>query len=519
MLTQVRSSASINAARPQTRDSGGKNWPWLVFAAAVFVSLAAFHVCWGQMTQDEGFFALAARNVLHGMKPYRDFLFLQMPLLPYVYACWFAVFDPSILAGRILSAIFGAASVGLIGLACHYRGGRLAGVAGSLLVACNLSYVFDTCTFKTQSLTLFLTSLSLYFLSRWGGGPSLASSAAALFCMTLAFLTRLSILPALLFLWAYVGLQHRRQLLACGLLLGANLVLLVAAIGFFYSQGNMFFGTYQFHQEFFGFPSWTWARLFEVWMQWLGNQLPMLVLFAAAMLVFVGGMGKWDAGPGALSSAPFCLFLLLSYWGGTGIHWLAVQSHATHQTSLTAFAAVFSMSVLAPALGRLPPRALRRVGFTFLGALLLAMPLQQWEVRFDGSSSLGRLQDVAALIRRHASPGDSLLSFNAELAVEANLRVPWGYEMSEFTYFPTMSDERCAQLKTTNFNKLVADLGSGAHRIFCVGKREFSMMSCDNQTLGDVLSSHISANFRLVGLVTNYGQFSDEMRVYVLETP
>ena len=35
---------------------------------------------------DEGFYLLASRLVLAHKKPYLDFFFLQMPLLPYVYA-------------------------------------------------------------------------------------------------------------------------------------------------------------------------------------------------------------------------------------------------------------------------------------------------------------------------------------------------------------------------------------------------------------------------------------------------
>src|SRR5437868_14392698 len=178
---------------------------WLVSILILFGVLAVIHVYWERFTGDEGFYALSARNVLHGMKPYRDFLFQQMPLLPYVYAVWFKVFGTSIVSGRLLSAVLGLSSVALIALACERRGGRLAGIVGGLLVVCNLSFIFDVCTLHTQPLTVFLTSCAIYVLSKPRTSHELRDAAIALFFMSSAFLARLSILPILLLLWIYLG--------------------------------------------------------------------------------------------------------------------------------------------------------------------------------------------------------------------------------------------------------------------------------------------------------------------------
>jgi hypothetical protein len=53
---------------------------------------------------DEGFYLLAARLVFQHKTPYLDFLYPQMPLLPYIYGLWMQIFGETWLAGRGLSA-------------------------------------------------------------------------------------------------------------------------------------------------------------------------------------------------------------------------------------------------------------------------------------------------------------------------------------------------------------------------------------------------------------------------------
>jgi 4-amino-4-deoxy-L-arabinose transferase-like glycosyltransferase len=62
---------------------------------------------------DEGFYLLAARLVSQHKTPYLDFLYTQMPLLPYIYGLWMQVFGETWLSGRGLSAWL-AAGLGIL---------------------------------------------------------------------------------------------------------------------------------------------------------------------------------------------------------------------------------------------------------------------------------------------------------------------------------------------------------------------------------------------------------------------
>lgn len=52
---------------------------------------------------DEGFYLLASRLVFRHRKPYLDFFYPHLPLLPYVYALWMKCFGISWISGRLFS--------------------------------------------------------------------------------------------------------------------------------------------------------------------------------------------------------------------------------------------------------------------------------------------------------------------------------------------------------------------------------------------------------------------------------
>jgi hypothetical protein len=66
--------------------------------------------------------------------------------------------------------------------------------------------------------------------------------------------------------------------------------------------------------------------------------------------------------------------------------------------------------------------------------------------------------------------------------------------MSEFAYFPSMSDERAARLRVVNRRRLHDDLASRAARILCFTQRDFVILSAGDpaalaQSIGDASRS------------------------------
>jgi hypothetical protein len=118
---------------------------------------------------DEGDYLMAAALVLDGQVPYRDFLYTQTPLLPYVYGAWAAVTGEDWAAARLLSAAFTLALGALV--YAHVRRGQprlLAMAALALLSTSGLALAWLT-PVKTQGLSTLLLFAAFFVAAdrRW----------------------------------------------------------------------------------------------------------------------------------------------------------------------------------------------------------------------------------------------------------------------------------------------------------------------------------------------------------------
>jgi hypothetical protein len=206
--------------------------PCLALAAivALYVASALVYAEAERPNQDEGWYLYAARLVKGGQRPYRDFAYVQPPLMPYVYGALGGA--RSVEAGRNLGVLFGALAVLLTALAA-WRAGAAAGSPGAgLLAAALLAF----CPFvasqqsivKTYALANACMAGGLLLALRARGRPKFVAAAAAVF--SLAALTRNSAATALLAYWLWLAAdRERRHLLAAAVPGGLLLPLLFLA--------------------------------------------------------------------------------------------------------------------------------------------------------------------------------------------------------------------------------------------------------------------------------------------------
>ena len=165
------------------------------------------------------------------------------------------------------------------------------------------------------------------------------------------------------------------------------------------------------------------------------------------------------AAPAAMAAPALMRILWLSIIAITLIHFLAPFPYDDYQ--------VFVFPLLAIVIAN---AAIRRVGqrgalWLTMGILVVSLgaagssPLNQdWFIQgrdriwwlVKDRSPLQKLRDTAVLIRKETKPGDELLTQDPYLAVEANLKVPRGLEMGQFSYFPALSDNQAATLHVFN---------------------------------------------------------------------
>ena len=184
----------------------------VVAQALVFAPFAALRYVDG----DEGDYTLSSQLVLDGERPYTDFLHTQMPLLPYVYGLWTAVWGESWYAARGLSVLFAIALGWLLFRHLAARHGTGLATAGLVLYVSSSLVLGWLTPVKTQALSTLLLFAAYVAVARAGAARWLLAGAL----VGLAIDTRLiyaAALPA--FAWAAWRASGVRRL-GAGLALG-----------------------------------------------------------------------------------------------------------------------------------------------------------------------------------------------------------------------------------------------------------------------------------------------------------
>jgi len=461
---------------------------------------------------DEGFFALAARNALRGLRPYRDFLFIQMPLLPYAYAAWFTVAPISIQSGRVFATLLGTGGVLLSLFTCRRLGGQRAAVFAGMLWVSSIHVAADFSTIKTQSLCHLLICASLYCVARSLQATELRWVAGAMAFMSLAFLTRLTLVIPLVLLWGFLAWENRRRLVPYLALVATNISIIAACFWFFWADGRMWFDIYVTHRDFYGAAPWTWPRLFWTIKGWLGNQLVIAACFGFAMIDFaIRAIERRN-----WAQLRFPAFILACYWGVCLAHWVQVQNYPTHHSTITAFAIIFTALILQPLLDGLRADKLRLANLAFGLACLMSLPFNEIDpaVRLARVGKPAMFDEAVNIVRKHIQPGDRLLSFNVELAVEGGFDVYPGCDMSDWNYMAGVSDEVADRYRLLNLSKLKAAIRDGDTPILTLVDRDFQIMAAGNPDIARELKTLIDDHFHNVGVVKRYGMFQQDLFIF-----
>lgn len=461
---------------PRGRWIGPVLLAWL--AAAL---LAAVNVWFGPLNQDEGWYLLAAQNVSRGMMPYRDFLYTQGPVLPFVYGAFSGAWSSGgVLGGRIFTAILGfAAAFNFSVVACllaRLRGRAAAAPAGFLafvLIALSPDWSYFTAIPKTYALGAFLLSCGFVLLAPalWLDRPRVflgrEHPAAAGACFAFAAATRATLCLAAVPVWiALIVLARRdraRRLDWLWFALGCAAALALVYAPFLALCPENFLFSQTYHAARASAPLGEWLVLRAGFVCFLAQGYPALIA-AAAILAAVAVFRTREAGGAAgpadpsrvLYFAVVVAFVLL-----TLAHFLVPFPYADYNTPAMPLAAV----ALAVPLGGLVVRAnLRpwRVGLAALVASLAFVAASPWPMKWvDGEqhlfwfhssldSALARLRRAGRVVREQNPEGKPILTQDAYLAVEAGFPVVPGFEMGPFSIFPDLSDDEARAHRVHN---------------------------------------------------------------------
>lgn len=504
-------------------------------AVVGWFALAAANLLFGELNQDEGWYLYAARLVADGQLPFRDFAFTQGPMLPLVYGLANPLIEGlGVGGGRLLTALLGlAAALAAAAFAARIAPeGRkdVAALLAFILIALNVYHSYFTTVVKTYSLcALFLAK---GFLAVWLAREKRASGwyawAGVVFAAAAA--TRITAGLAL----ATVGLCllcHRKTLgerawIAFGLGGAAGLALL---LGSFYARApesfRFFLLDFHAHRSAGGAFS---ALAFKLGMVSRVTQAYFVAVALGAGLVVARAAGV-ARGEGPRDCLVVTAWLTLA--GIALVQAAAPFPYDDYQVPLfPLFAALLAAALFRlPALGRAPAAsAALWLAALISGASAISSPINQswlivgrdriwWTMR--DTPALLQLRDVARAVREQSNGASELLTQDTYLAVEAGLRVPRGWEMGVFSYYPDWPRDRAERLGVVNREMLREQLAASPARVAALSDYAFSIASPAVEPVSDAerqeLLAQVEARFTMLDHVPHFGQGNTTLRLYV----
>jgi tetratricopeptide (TPR) repeat protein len=139
--------------------------------------------------------------------------YFRAPLYPAFLAAIYKVFGPGYVWPRIVQAVLGAASCGLVFLIGREAFGRVVATLAGLIAATYWTLIFFDGELLAASLSVFLGLLLIWLLLRAGRRPSWKTFGAAGLMLGLAGITRPDVLlmgPAIV-VWLAIRFRHQRR--------------------------------------------------------------------------------------------------------------------------------------------------------------------------------------------------------------------------------------------------------------------------------------------------------------------
>jgi hypothetical protein len=504
--------------------------------AAAYVGLALYFLSQGRINNDEGWYLYAARLVYEGSVPYRDFAFFQAPLLPYLYGLPQALFGGSIGVGRATSLLLDLFMVALGTRLSFERGGRLAGAVFLVGISSTPFAMWVLATTRTEPLSAALLMTITFLLLR--RPPRIATTAGVLVAAVLLAATRASAIPVALLAAALALFRApRAHLLA---LAPALVVAAIVSIPVILDPGAAWFNVYTSqadrHDQLAPAPLWgVWDHLTSRANTWVLTStfhglLPPLALACAlgAVADRVIGSGRGVARVFPTGSVTIAAIGLVAYLPNL----FPRQGYAEY------FAPSFCVLyvLLAGTIGswyRACSDGARRVAAAALAGLFLAqLPVfvSGIDARIsEEESDIDQLRDVARYLLGVVPAGGRLATLDTYLAVESGLRLPRGWEMGLFSYFPREEDEALERFHLLTPDRLRQSLRSPEVAAVALSDRALGILVLRKQgpyrpfhTLSETeLRQALPGleGFHLVRVFSRYGQFRDNLYVLVRPGP
>jgi len=436
-----------------------------VIVFGTYFVLADYYRERGRMNADEGFYAVAARSVMEGKLPYKDFGYTQMPLLPYVNGAMMAILGYGMDSQRRINICWGALALLTAVIAMRRRLGSFEpGLAAAWCIALSPHFAYFQALGKSYAAAGFF--LTACFAAIYWGGPiyrrtiayAVFGALAAGSRLSLALPVGIAIIPLLL-----ESETWKKRLAVVGISGGiAAVMLLPFALA---APAQFSFFAFEYHSASV-FVRRSVGQFVELWQLSPAAILCCLAALTGAIALIRRKLYSELVLVAAAASSLVVAMIPESAYGEYAVPTLLVAG----MTGIAAMWATGSMAKnpfrhivwLLPLLALLHPLP-RLIGddrakggdLTALAEHCVdAFTFEKREKLPDSLRAAGAVEAVAAYLRKEVPPGEVLASVPI-VAVEANRAVVPHTEMGQFSAMGPSDADRAKALNLTTLDELI----------------------------------------------------------------
>jgi len=483
---------------------------WLIVVGALSLLYFVLLLYYAQVRgiePDEGFYPLAARLAWEGKIPYRDFMFSQGVLVPYVYGWIWAVHPQSLVSMRFLSVTLGAVSVFLWGyfLFSVKRWSTGVALSGFLIILLNPYWIALHTIVKTFAVADLLMSAVMICLylgihsgrARWylvaGVALGLCASARALYGPLVLFvLAWLALVD-----WRESGHGFRRSL---AYLAGAVCGFLPMLFSFAADPAAFIFNNFQYRRILDSYLTSSFSQTFHRHLADVFHFMQPRRFFQAALLLAMLGiisfleLRKKKNGPYTRQDHQFfqLAFLMMVVYSATALIPLPTWAQY-YDGPLLPFLIFFILEGL---------RVAFQVSWKWAVVFAILAPVLCWrDVRFEVNEfsfrrrlHLRSYQQVAEIVRANSGPDATVLSIWPGYVFESGRRCFPGAE-NEFVYpvAEKVSPELRKRYHLVSKEEVLSALSAGVPDIYIPAPHIYLYLSdAENRTFQNAVNAKYS---------------------------
>ena len=236
----------------------------VVVVAIVHLASARWHVRYGSLNADEGFYAIATRSVANGEMPYRDFGFTQPPLVLYTNALPLRFAGFGLFQQRAVNGLWAALALALAAWWLARRTRPAWGLGLALVFSLSAPWMYFIHLGKTYGVTTLLAMLAAWAFLALRPGPRRNFTLGVLAALGVG--ARLPAAPFFGVLWLLALCPGRRPRVREGLAALGGVALAGAIVGLPFwlaDRDAMKFWVVDFHRASVPLKDWslTWREI------------------------------------------------------------------------------------------------------------------------------------------------------------------------------------------------------------------------------------------------------------------